>query len=82
MEPEKTNSLNFDNIEKVAAFMVMPNGLDFEEKIHELRQKGYDDLEIDIGAKMALQACLLVVFSRTFDAFGTNSWKKPDDPLA
>lgn len=82
MEPEKLAPINFENIEKIAAFIIMSDGLGVQEKMHELRQAGYDDSEIDIGAKMATQACLMVIFSRTFDTSAGYTWKKPSDPLA
>lgn len=62
MSEAKMAPINFDNIEKVAAFFITPDGLEMNQKLHELRQAGYDDLEIDIGAKMAIQACLIVIF--------------------
>lgn len=82
MELGDPPSYNFDNIEKVAAFIITADGLGISEKIKELHLAGYQDSEIDIGTKMALQACLMVTFSRTMDATGISLWKKPPDFLA
>jgi hypothetical protein len=62
MSEAKMAPINFDNVEKVAAFFIAPDGLEMNQKMHELKQAGYDDLEIGIGAKMAIQACLIVIF--------------------
>lgn len=62
MDDAKIVPVNFDNIEKIAAFIIMQDGLEMKQKMHELKQAGYDDTEIDIGAKMAIQVCLAVVF--------------------
>lgn len=62
MSEAKSAPINFDNIEKIAAFFITSDGLEMNQKLHELREAGYDDLEIDIGAKMAIQACLIVIF--------------------
>jgi hypothetical protein len=62
MSEAKMAPVNFNNVEKVAAFLITPDGLEMNQKMHKLKQAGYDDLEIDIGAKMAIQACFIVIF--------------------
>lgn len=75
------DSINFENVEKVATFIITPDGLGVDDKLSELKTAGFNDFEIDIGRTMAIQACLMIVLSRTYEN-GSSVWKKQEDPKA
>ena len=71
------NFINFENIEKVATYLLASNSTKLEKRLQSLQDEGFSDVEINLGHLMATQAVFMVVFGTDPDTLEFKTLLNP-----